>query len=103
VNMLKPEHTLFQWPNKITDKDWENWVQDRALYFPMEWDSQYETFVRMADPNEKPFDGGILMAEYGEGTYLYTNLVWYLQIQSQVPGGYRVFTNLISYPLHELK
>lgn len=101
VNMLQPEHPLFQWPNTITDQDWRNWVQDRALYFPMEWDEQYETFVSMADPDEEPFDGGILMAKYGEGTYLYTNLVWYRQIQSQVPGGYRIFTNLISYPLQE--
>ncbi|MDF9763397.1 hypothetical protein OKW24_005170 [Peribacillus simplex] len=37
------------------------------------------------------------MAKYGKGTYLYTNLVLYRQIQGQVPGGYRIMTNLISY------
>ena len=63
----------------------------------MEWDERYETFISMADPNEEPFDGGILMAKYGNGTYLYTNLVLYRQIQGQVPGGYRIMTNLISY------
>jgi LmbE family N-acetylglucosaminyl deacetylase len=97
VNILKPESSLFNYPNKITEKDWKGWVQERGLYYPMKWDDRFETFVSMADPNEEPFDGGILMANYGEGTYLYTNLVLYRQIQGQVPGGYRIFTNLISY------
>ncbi|PLR94505.1 hypothetical protein CVD19_17425 [Bacillus sp. T33-2] len=97
VTVLKPESPLFNYPNKITDSDWDNWVQERGLYYPMKWDSNYETFVSMADPNEAPFDGGILMAKHGKGTYLYTNLVFYRQIQGQVPGGYRIFTNLISY------
>ncbi|ASK62524.1 hypothetical protein CFK37_10375 [Virgibacillus phasianinus] len=101
VNVLKPNHPLFNYPNNITESDWSNWVQERGLYFPMEWDDRFETFVSMADPNEEPFNGGILMAEYGEGTYLYTNLVWYRQIQNQVPGGYRIFSNLLSYPLYE--
>lgn len=97
VNVSKPESALFTYPNKITSDDWSNWVQERGLYFPMEWDERYETFISMADPNEEPFDGGILMAKYGNGTYLYTNLVLYRQIQGQVPGGYRIMTNLISY------
>ncbi|WP_010676539.1 NEW3 domain-containing protein [Bacillus timonensis] len=97
VTVTQPEHALFNFPNKITDKDWDNWVQERGLYFPMKWDDRYETFVSMADPNEDPFTSGILMAEYGEGTYLYTNLVFYRQIGAQVPGGYRIFANLISY------
>jgi LmbE family N-acetylglucosaminyl deacetylase len=97
VTMTQPEHKLFNYPNNITNSDWDNWVQERGLYFPMNWDERYETFVSMADPDEDPFTSGILMAEYGEGTYLYTNLVFYRQIDNQVPGGYRIFTNLISY------
>lgn len=97
VNILKPESPLFNTPNKLTNEDWANWIQERGLYYPMEWANEYETFVSMADPNEQPFDGGILMAKYGKGTYLYTNLVFYRQIQGQVPGGYRIFTNIISY------
>ncbi|MCC2251407.1 NEW3 domain-containing protein [Virgibacillus sp. AGTR] len=101
VNILKPEHKLFNYPNTITENDWQNWVQERGLYFPMSWDSNFETFVSMSDPNEDPFTSGILMAEYGKGTYLYTNLVFYRQIDNQVPGGYRIFTNLISYGVNE--
>ncbi|WP_026679354.1 PIG-L family deacetylase [Fictibacillus gelatini] len=97
VTVLKPEHALFNTPNKITDKDWDNWIQERGLYYPSEWSDQFEPLVRMADPNEKPFDGGILLAHYGKGTYIYSSLVWYRQIQNQVPGGYRIFTNLMDY------
>ncbi|SDQ17155.1 NEW3 domain-containing protein [Virgibacillus salinus] len=101
VDVLKPNHPLFNYPNSITENDWSNWVQERGLYYPMQWDDRFETFVSMADPNEEPFNGGILMADHGEGTYMYTNLVWYRQIQNNVPGGYRIFSNLISYPLYE--
>lgn len=97
VNILQPESPLFNYPNKINDSDWDNWIQERGLYYPMAWGPKYQTFVSMADPGEDAFDGGILMANYGKGTYLYTNLVFYRQIQGQVPGGYRIFTNLISY------
>lgn len=97
VTLTQPEHKLFNYPNEITNHDWDNWVQERGLYFPMNWDERYETLVSMADPDEDPFTSGILLAEYGEGTYLYTNLVFYRQIDNQVPGAYRVFTNLISY------
>lgn len=97
VTVLQPESPLFNYPNKIDNSDWAGWVQERGLYYPMAWAPEYQTFVSMADPGEAPFDGGILMANYGQGTYLYTNLVFYRQIQGQVPGGYRIFTNLISY------
>lgn len=97
VEVLQPEHDLFNYPNEITDSDWDGWVQERGLYFPMNWSEEYETFVSMADPDEEPFEGGILLADYGDGTVLYTNLVFYRQLNNQVPGGYRIFTNLISY------
>ncbi|QHA93077.1 hypothetical protein [Bacillus sp. N1-1] len=67
----------------------------------MNWSDEFETYVSVADPGEDAFEGGILKANYGEGTYIYTNLVWYRQIQNQVPGGYRLFTNLVSYPYYE--
>ncbi|MCP3740345.1 PIG-L family deacetylase [Rossellomorea sp. BNER] len=96
-SITKPEHPLFNQPNKITDQDWKGWVQERGLYYPMQWDENYETFLTMTDLDGDQFEGGILMTDYGEGSYLYTNLVWYRQIQAQVPGGYRIFTNLISH------
>ncbi|MGP4073357.1 NEW3 domain-containing protein [Piscibacillus sp. B03] len=97
VTMTQPDHKVFNYPNNITDADWNHWVQERGLYFPMNWSNQYETLVSMADPGEEPFDGGILVTDYGEGSYIYTNLVFYRQLNNQVPGGYRIFTNLLYY------
>ncbi|QTN00716.1 hypothetical protein ERJ70_16335 [Sediminibacillus dalangtanensis] len=99
--ILQPDHPLFNQPNQITEQDWEGWIQERGLYFPMQWNDQYETFLTMTDLDGDQFEGGILLTDYGEGTYLYTNLVWYRQIQNLVPGGYRIFTNLISYDGNE--
>lgn len=53
VTMTKPEHPLFNTPNKITDSDWDHWVQERGLYYPSDWDNHFETFVSMADPGER--------------------------------------------------
>jgi len=97
VTVNKPDSTLFSYPNKITGSDWDGWTQERGLYFPKTWDPKFETFVSMADPTEDAFDGGILIAKHGKGSYIYTNLVFYRQIQNEVPGGYRIFTNLLSY------
>jgi LmbE family N-acetylglucosaminyl deacetylase len=99
VTFLQPEHPIMQWPNKITSADFEGWVQERGVYFPSSWDKEhYVPLLSMADPGEEPFNNGLLVADYGKGTYIYTSLVWYRQIQAQVPGGYRMFINLVSYP-----
>lgn len=96
VRMLKPEHELLTTPNKITDKDFENWVQERGLYFPNEWSKEYETILSSNDPDETPKDGGILYAQYGKGIFIYTSYSWFRQLPAGVPGAYRLFVNLIS-------
>ncbi|SFJ28818.1 PIG-L family deacetylase [Thermoflavimicrobium dichotomicum] len=99
VTFLDPNHSIIKGPNLITSKDFDNWVQERAVYFPSTWDEQnYKPLFSMADPGEKPFTSGVLVANYGKGTYIYTSLVLYRQIQSQVPGGYRLMVNLIEHP-----
>lgn len=98
VTFLDPKHSIIQGPNLITSKDFDNWVQERAVYFPSSYDPAYQKLFSMADPNEKPFDTGVLVANYGKGTYIYTSLVLYREIQSQVPGGYRLMVNLIEHP-----
>lgn len=98
VTILDPNHPLIKGPNPITEKDFENWVQERAVYVPSTWDQEhYQPLFSMADPGEDPFNNTVLVANYGKGTYIYTSLVLYRQIQSQVPGGYRLMVNMIEY------
>ncbi|HBB88804.1 MAG TPA: hypothetical protein DC047_14430 [Blastocatellia bacterium] len=97
VKFLQPAHPLLNVPNKIRPSDFANWIQERGLYYPKEWDSHYTALFSMNDPGEKPLTGGLLVAKYGKGNYIYTSMVWYRQLRAGVPGGYRMFANMISY------
>ena len=97
IKFLQPAHLLLNFPNKIRLSDFDNWIQERGLYYPKEWDSNYTALFSMNDPGEKPLTGGLLVAKYGKGNYIYTSMVWYRQLRGGVPGGYRMFANLISY------
>ncbi len=96
VRMLQPDHPVLNFPNKITEKDFEGWVQERGLYFPNEWDEKYETILSSNDPGETPKDGGLLVARYGKGHYIYSGYSWFRELPAGVPGAFRLFTNLIS-------
>ncbi len=97
VTFLQPKHPLLHFPNRITQKDFAGWVQERGLYFPKEWDPHYAALLSTHDPGEPPLRGGLLVAPYGRGNYIYTSYVWYRQLRAGLPGGYRMFANLISY------
>lgn len=96
VEVLKPGHPLFTTPNTIVPEDWLSWVQERGLYFPDAWDDHYTPLIRTNDPGEDIPPGSCLIAEYGEGTYLYTALVWYRQLREAHPGALRVFANMLA-------
>ena len=97
VTFLQPRHPLLNFPNKITQADFANWVQERGLYFPREWDPRYTAVLATSDKGEPPLKGGLLVAPYGKGNYIYTSMVWYRQLRAGHAGGYKVFANLISY------
>jgi len=97
VAFLQPKHPLLNFPNKITQQDFANWIQERGLYFPKEWDPKYTAVLSTNDKGEPPLRGGLLVAPYGRGNYIYTSYVWYRQLRAGLPGGYRMFANLISY------
>jgi LmbE family N-acetylglucosaminyl deacetylase len=97
VSFLQPKHPLLNFPNKITQQDFANWIQERGLYFPREWDPKYTAVLSTNDKGEPPLRGGLLVAPYGRGNYIYTSYVWYRQLRAGLPGGYRMFANLISY------
>jgi LmbE family N-acetylglucosaminyl deacetylase len=96
VRLLKPRHPALSTPNKITARDFEGWVQERGLYFPGQWDARYEALLSASDPGEAPLDGGLLVAQYGKGYYIYTGYAFFRQLPAGVPGAFRLFTNLIS-------
>lgn len=97
ILFLQPRHPLLNFPNKITQKDFAGWIQERGLYFPKEWDAKYAAVLATQDKGEPPLRGGLLVAPYGRGNYIYTSYVWYRQLRAGLPGGYRMFANLISY------
>jgi len=97
IGVLQPQHPLLNSPNHITQADFANWIQERGLYFPKEWDSHYAALLTTNDKGEPPLKGGLLVAPYGKGNYIYTSMVWYRQLRAGLPGGYRIFANLISY------
>jgi LmbE family N-acetylglucosaminyl deacetylase len=97
VTFLQPRNPLLHFPNKITPADFADWVQERGLYFPREWDTHYTAVLGTSDKGEQMLRGGLLVAPYGRGNYIYTSFVWYRQLRAGLPGGYRFFANLISY------
>ena len=96
VRVLLPDHPALNTPNKITKADFDGWVQERGLYFPNKWDSQYQSLISINDPGETPKNSSILIAKYGKGNFVYTGISWFRQLPAGVPGAYRIFTNLIS-------
>ncbi|MGB5927795.1 MAG: LmbE family protein, partial [Cyclobacteriaceae bacterium] len=97
VRILAPDHPVLNEPNTITQQDFEGWVQERGLYFPDEWDEERFTAILSSnDPGETPKDGGLLVAKYGKGYYIYSGYSWFRQLPAGVPGAYRLFTNMIS-------
>ncbi len=96
IRVLKPDHEVLNFPNKITQADFDNWVQERGLYFPSEWDDKFDAILSSNDPGEDPKDGGLLVAKFGKGYYIYSGYSWFRQLPAGVPGAYRIFTNMIS-------
>jgi LmbE family N-acetylglucosaminyl deacetylase len=96
VAILDADHRVFNFPNKITQKDFDGWVQERGLYFIQERDSHFKSLLSSHDPGDPPLDGGLLIAPYGKGFYVLTSYSWFRQLPEGVPGAIRIFANLIS-------
>jgi LmbE family N-acetylglucosaminyl deacetylase len=96
VEILAPANPVFTWPNKITNKDFDNWVEERGSKFLESWDQAYEPLLETHDPGQDPQKGGLLDARYGKGVYLYNAYAFYRQLPEGVPGAYRLFANMIS-------
>ncbi|MEO6669910.1 MAG: PIG-L family deacetylase, partial [Ferruginibacter sp.] len=96
VNFLLPEHPALNFPNKITQEDFKNWVQERSTYQMEQSDSHYEMPLGMNDKAEKQSTGSLAIAPYGKGNFVYAGLVFFRQLPAGVPGAYRLMANLIA-------
>lgn len=96
VRILAKDHPIINGPNKITEKDFDGWVQERGLYFPDQWDEHYTPILSANDPGETPKNGGLLVTKFGEGYFVYSGYSWFRELPAGVPGAFRIFTNMIS-------
>ena len=96
VTVLDPGNAIFHTPNEITQKDFAGWVQERGLYFMSQWDANFTPLLESHDPGEGEQKGGLLVAKYGKGTYIYTGYAFFRQLPAGVPGAVRLFVNLVS-------
>ncbi|MBI3670501.1 MAG: PIG-L family deacetylase [Acidobacteria bacterium] len=96
VRFLAPGDPLLNFPNKITQEDFQGWVQERGLYFWSQWDARYLPVLALRDPGEEETLGGLVSARTGKGVYIYTGLAFFRQLPDGVPGAYRLFVNLLS-------
>ncbi len=87
---------LLSSPNRITERDFDGWVQERGLYFASKWDAHYETPFEMHDPGDPSMKGSTLVTRYGKGVYIFTALSFFRELPAGVPGAYRLFANFLS-------
>jgi hypothetical protein len=96
VKLLDPANPLLNWPNKITNADFDGWVEERGHSFLDSWDPGYTALTETADAGQDPQRGGLLVTHPGKGTYIYVAYALYRQLPELVPGSYRLLANLLS-------
>lgn len=96
VSFLLPEHPVLNYPNKITEKDFDGWIQERGIYFPDQLDTAYKSPLSMADPGEPALKNSLIVADYGKGKFVYTGLVFFRELPAGIPGAYRLLANIIA-------
>lgn len=97
VVLLKPEHAVLNFPNKITQDDFNGWIQERSIYHAANWNKEkFETVIAMNDPGEKADEGSLIIAKHGKGYFTYTGIVFFRELPAGVPGAYRLLANIIA-------
>ena len=95
--IIDGKHPLFNTPNKIKKKDFDNWVQERGLYFAEDWGENYTALIGWADPDEERHEGGLIVSEHGKGKFIYTGISFFRQLPAGVPGAYKLMLNMICW------
>lgn len=96
VEFLAPASPLLNTPNKITQTDFQGWIQERGLYFLNTWDEHYTPLFKMNDTGEEPLEGGTIYAQYGKGYFIYTPLAFFRQLTIGNQGATKLFFNMLS-------
>ena len=95
VELLAPSHPLLATPNRITEDDFDGWLEQRGSKFFGEWDPAYTPLVETHDTGQAPQRGIWLTATVGTGRYSYVALALHRQLPYGVPGAYRILSNLL--------
>lgn len=103
VTILAKNHSIMNFPNKVSEKDFDGWVQERGLYFPNQWSSEFTPILSMHDKGESPKKGSLLVTKYGKGNYIYTGLSFFRELPAGVPGAYKLFANMLSIGKENIK
>ncbi len=91
------QHEVFTYPNPISDKDFQDWVQERGLYFAeQERRGDYQDLVYGNDTGEEEVGGALMFTEYGSGIWVYTGLSFFRQLPAGVPGAIQLYMNILS-------
>ena len=89
------DHALFHAPNEITERDFDNWIQERSIYLGESNDTHYQFPLAFTDPGEAEQKGNIAVCRYGKGQFIYTGLVFFRELPAGVPGAWRLMANLL--------
>jgi LmbE family N-acetylglucosaminyl deacetylase len=101
VKFVLPNHTVLNFPNKISNQDFNNWVQERSTYQAENIDAHFQTPLQMSDTGEAPSMGSLLIAPFGKGNFAYVSLALFRQLPAGNPGAYKLFANLLSLPKNQ--
>jgi LmbE family N-acetylglucosaminyl deacetylase/beta-glucosidase-like glycosyl hydrolase len=103
VTVLIPDHPLFNWPNKISPKDFSGWRQERGLFFPEEHDRSFRALTSCPGFQSKVIKSGYLISDYGQGSLILSTYSWARQLREFHAGAFKNLANMISYPLKETR
>jgi len=93
---LYPDHQVLKFPNEISSKDFEGWIQERGLYFASEWDTNFTPILGWSDPEEPSRNGGLLIANHGKGHFVYSGISFFRELPAGVPGAFRLLANILA-------
>jgi LmbE family N-acetylglucosaminyl deacetylase len=90
------ESALLQRPNELSTADFEQWVQERGLYFPSSYEG-YSTPLQITESTGTVYENSTVVASYGKGSVIYTGLSLFRELPKGVPGALRLLQNILHY------